>query len=122
MITKYQQWIAENVDGNGYGQCLEVTLQMQHAFPELQRIKGHYYCAIWGERCHWWLQTADGEVVDPTAMQFPSKGTGVYVPLCSDEPEPIGRCVNCGEYCYNDPNFCSSSCELSAVSFLNHGI
>ena len=77
--TKYSAWIAENVEGDGYGQCKEITRQMADAFPELTRVRGHYYCWAWGERAHWWLTYA-GDIIDPTSQQFPSKGHGEYVP------------------------------------------
>ena len=40
MKPKYLIWITENVTNNGYGQCAEVTLAMQKAFPELMRVRG----------------------------------------------------------------------------------
>lgn len=108
----YQQWIKDNVSGDGYGQCNIITLQMAKAFPELIRVRGHYYCMIWGERTHWWLITWDGEIIDPTAAQFPSKGAGVYVPWGEDEKEPTGRCLNCGDLVYTGGVFCSDNCEI----------
>jgi len=93
----YQHWIDQNVDVAG--RCKEITEAMVKEFPELRRVRGHYYCWIWGEREHWWLVTSDGEVIDPTAAQFPSKGEGRYVEF--DGQEPTGMCPNCGEYCYN---------------------
>jgi hypothetical protein len=35
-------------------------------------------CPIWGARDHFWCVDGEDNVVDPTASQFPSKGTGVY--------------------------------------------
>ena len=87
---KYADWILANVEGDGYGQCKEVTRQMAEAFPELKRIRGHYYCWAWGERAHWWLADANGTIIDPTAQQFPSKGKGEYVPWPEGAPEPTG--------------------------------
>ena len=68
------------------GRCAEATLAMAAVFPELTRVRGHYLCWVWGEREHWWLVEPNGEIVDPTADQFPSKGGGVYVPW--DEASP----------------------------------
>ena len=77
MKPEYRAWCAVHVGTTAedcYGRCAWATLAMQIAFPELIRVRGHYLCLIWGERDHWWLTTPEGEIVDPTAAQFPSKG------------------------------------------------
>lgn len=126
MPDKYQQWIDENVSGDGRGQCKEVTESMQKVFPELRRVRGHYYCMVWGEREHWWLVKPTGEIVDPTVQQFPSKGVGVYVEWDEEQEEPIGRCMHCGEYCYEskggDSNFCSAECASSEARECSHAL
>jgi len=83
-----------------YGNCEKVCRKMQRQFPELQLIRGHYYCIVWGERTHWWLQTECGDIIDPTAIQFPTNGSGVYEPWDETQEEPTGKCIQCGEYCY----------------------
>jgi hypothetical protein len=113
---KYAAWIAEHVEGDGYGQCEELTRRMAEAFPELSRVRGHYYCWAWGERAHWWL-TAGENVVDPTAQQFPSKGAGEYVPWDEGAPEPTGMCPNCGDPCYDGDTCCSAACTQSYVAY-----
>jgi hypothetical protein len=117
-MKKYDDWISENVDET-YGKCAELTLEMQEAFPELTRVRGHYYCYVWGEREHWWLLDEE-TVVDPSADQFPSKGTGLYVPLDESQPEPTGKCPNCGDYCYTGKSLCSENCEISYLAYLNN--
>lgn len=109
MRADYSAWISEHVSKT-YGTCAEVTLAMQQAFPELKRVRGHYYCAIWGQRAHWWLVAPDGSIVDPTKDQFPTKGTGFYEPWTEGAKEPTGICMNCGEYCYDGDPWCSESC------------
>ena len=87
-----------------YGQCERVCRAMIGEFPELILCRGHYWDFAWGAREHWWIETAageSGEIIDPTAVQFPSKGAGIYEPLDQDAPVPTGKCPNCGEYCYN---------------------
>ncbi len=106
----FAQWIAENV-GETYGTCGEVTALMAVQFPELTRVRGHYFCLAWGQREHWWLKTATGEIVDPTAGQFPSKGRGVYTEWNEGDEEPTGKCMNCGDYCYREELCCCASCE-----------
>jgi hypothetical protein len=117
MPDKYGAWIMEHVDGDGYGQCAEVTLSMQAAFPELQRVRGHYMCLVWGERAHWWLVTPDGQIVDPTAAQFPSKWSGAYLPWVEGSEEPTGRCPNCGGPCYGGGVCCSEQCHREFAAY-----
>ena len=115
MKVKYAAWIAQHVDANPIGQCKDVTATMAAAFPELKQVRGHYYCAVWGQRAHWWLVGTDGAVVDPTAAQFPSRGAGVYEPHVEGSPEPTGRCGGCGGYVYGGGSFCSEECEADAM-------
>jgi hypothetical protein len=117
MHAKYLNWIGDNVKGDGYGQCREVTERMAADFPELIRVRGHYYDIAWGEREHWWLMTAEGDVVDPTARQFPTKGSGEYVPWDESRPEPTGICPNCGEYVYDGNTCCSDACSSAYCAY-----
>ena len=56
------------------GNCREATAAMVKAFPELRRVRGHYgWCP------HWWCETPDGTVVDPTARQFTPGGIYIEV-------------------------------------------
>jgi len=98
----YDKWIKENVPV-ALGKCAEATVAMASAFPELRRVRGWYYCPIWGEREHWYLIGPTG-IVDPTASQFPSKGNGAYVEFKG--PEPTGQCAGCGAYIYDGSYFC----------------
>jgi hypothetical protein len=118
MKTEYRQWINENVK-EAYGKCVETTLAMTKAFPELIRVRGHYQCPLDGKRPHWWLKTSDGGIVDPTASQFSSGGVmGEYEGWVEGSPEPTGKCMNCGGYCYNNSNFCTQKC-LNSLSDAN---
>lgn len=109
MIPEYEKWIKDNVK-SVYCSCREVTEEMRKKFPELTRVRGHYHCVLWGRCPHWWLITAEGEIIDPTASQFPSRGAGYYEPWDESKPEPTGKCLNCGDYCYNGDACCSDSC------------
>ena len=110
-MSKYDQWIIANVS-DPLGKCSEYTLEMCQKFPELTRVRGHYYCYVWGQREHWWCKNGD-EIIDPTANQFPSNGYGEYVELDESLPEPTGKCLECGSYCYDNRYFCSDICEIS---------
>lgn len=109
-MTNYESWIAEHYPTreSAYGRCADATEAMQRAFPELRRVRGHFICAAWGERQHWWLVTADGTIVDPTLAQFPS--VGFYVPWAEGAMEPTGKCPNCGEFVYDSGTVCSDAC------------
>lgn len=110
MDKEYKKWIAENVK-EAYGKCVEITKQMQQAFPELRRVRGHYICPIDGERSHWWLETSAGVIVDPTASQFSSGGVmGEYIEWVEGTKEPTGKCMECGGYAYDNKNFCKQKC------------
>lgn len=117
-MSIYSAWIKDNVVGPGTGQCAEITAQMASAFPELRRVRGHYHCFAWGAREHWWLEALDGQVIDPTAMQFPSKGFGMYVEFGGEEP--TGMCPNCGEYIYGGGELCSERCHIEYVAYVNN--
>jgi hypothetical protein len=117
MKEEYRRWIADNVQGDGYGCCSEVTEAMAAAFPELTRVRGHYYCWVWGERTHWWLEDTENNIVDPTAAQFPSKGSGTYVPSDETQAEPTGRCPNCGGYVYDGSTCCSENCSIEYAAY-----
>jgi hypothetical protein len=113
---KYLDWIAANI-AKAYGECAEATDRMAAAFPELTRVRGHYYCPIWGERAHWWLVAPDGSIVDPTASQFPSGGMGQYEAWDESRPEPTGMCPNCGGECFDGNYCCSESCGRAYAAY-----
>lgn len=116
MKEAYRQWIANNVV-KPYGMCDEFTRLMVVAFPELQRVRGHYMCPVWGMRAHWWLIDDDGCLVDPTAEQFPSLGTGTYIAWEESQAEPTGVCPNCSGYCFNNDTCCSDKCGREYVAY-----
>lgn len=121
MQDRYREWIAQNVEET-YGKCQEVTEAMAAAFPDLIRVRGHYYCFLWGERAHWWLVDEAGDIVDPTAAQFPSKGAGEYVPWDESAPVPTGMCPNCGELVYGGESVCSEACGTAYVAYCTRGL
>lgn len=111
----YQEWIEANV-ADPYGRCEEATAQMAEAFPELRRVRGHYYCFAWGERQHWWMEDAEGNVVDPTAAQFPSGGRGHYEEW-DGSPLPTGSCPQCSNPVYDGGTCCSEACHAAYVAY-----
>lgn len=121
----YEEWITENA-GDPLGRCVDLTNAMVERFPELKKVRGHYYCPVRGERAHWWLVTPAGELVDPTKAQFPSNGGGKYVEWEEGAEEPIGKCANCGEYSYEsqggNDTVCGDACATSFMAYCNRPI
>ena len=113
MLEKYTIWMKANPKLCDYGKCVEATEAMVRAFPELKRVRGHYYDIAWGERQHWWLIDEDRNIIDPTKEQFPTKGKGHYEPWIEGEEEPTGKCLDCSGYYYGDRYFCSDECEIN---------
>ena len=124
MNEQYKAWIEANVPTRelAYGNCFSVTLNMQEAFPELRQVSGFYFDALWGRRTHWWLQTQDGQVVDPTARQFPTKGSGEYQEVVDTSEIPTGVCKHCGCDVYNHDTFCSERCEAATANYIRSGV
>lgn len=118
--SEYETWIREHVPDLAAAcmRCGEVSREMRAAFPELRLVRGHYICLILREELpHWWLVTHDGRVVDPTAIQFPSNGNGEYIPRDESQPEPTGRCYNCGNLCFDGSACCSTDCHVEYRAF-----
>lgn len=124
-MNDYDRWIADYVarhDGDVHRKCEEATLEMQEAFPELQRVRGHVW-TVGRQLPHWWLKAQDGTIVDPTLAQFS------FVPPVAEEyeawneldPEPIGKCMNCAclIFDHSPTPFCSRECHSEAAAELN---
>lgn len=116
MNLSYKEWI-DHLPDNVTSQCAERTLEMQKQFPKLIRVRGFYHCPRWGKSSHWWLKTKDNQIIDPTAKQFCAGG--IYEEHDESQPEPTGKCPNCGEYCYDNKSLCSKVCEKQYITYLN---
>lgn len=110
-------WIAEHVPPNPVAMCRRISEEMCEAFPELRRVRGHYYGGGM-QHAHWWCELPDGTVVDPTAAQFPPGGR--YVEYTG--PDPLGKCPNCGELVWEDKgggrDFCDRVCHDAYLRYL----
>lgn len=127
-MTGYTKWIKTNVPTyeSSYGKCHEVCMAMNKKFPELKLIRGWYtdlgLPPNKEQRQHWWLKTDDGEIIDPTSKQF-------YIPDIQENYEefivgkhkiPTGKCMNCGELCYDGKiNSCSAKCSKALHEYYN---
>lgn len=74
------------------GRCKELAEDEIKKDNTLRLVRGHYYCYGGPARQHWWCETPDGVVVDPSKGQFLSNVNGVY-----EEFDGIYICDQCGE-------------------------
>jgi len=108
-LEKYREWIS-SYEGDIWRKCAQVTALMADEFPELTRVRGHVEIAESDRpQQHWWLETGDGKVVDPTADQWLMILR--YHPWMEGVEEPTGKCPECGGYSYGGRTLCSDSCE-----------
>lgn len=126
MIDKrYLDWISDNfpTPESAHCKCREATEEMVEVFPELVRVRG--FAVVWEpyglpptKAPHWWCETVEGVVVDPTGHQYPTEILH-YEPLDESKGEPTGKCPNCGELCYQGRYTCSEKCEEEFIAYLN---
>lgn len=95
------------------GKCKAMSEEVVANNPSLRLVRGQYICPVWGEQSHWWTQSPEGRVFDPTRDQFPSKGIGAYV-----EFSGVIECSNCGKemkeedaVIYGNYAFCGYRCN-----------
>jgi hypothetical protein len=75
------------------GKCKEMSEALVAEDPTLTLVRGHYFCPIWGsDEQHWWCVKPDGTIIDPTKLQFPSAGRGIYSPF-----DGTCSCEQCGK-------------------------
>lgn len=119
--NSYEAWISmyRSRVPSTYGKCKEATAEMKAVFKELDIVRGHVWCA-WGQRSHFWCVDPKGNIVDPTADQFPG-GVGEYMPWKPGDAVRVGKCMNCGDEIWRpvrtldeEPqhaSVCSEECE-----------
>jgi hypothetical protein len=123
--SSYWDWLQANYAGqNLKARCGPIVREMVKEFPELKACPGHYICPVSGQHEHWWCETEDGEIVDPTYSQFVSQGFGEYEPWPEGEPIPIGKCFNCGGLVYTAEHggVCSENCHIEYRAYLMEGV
>lgn len=114
---RYYEWIDERLRrGSPRTQCAEWTREMVQAFPELKRVRGHVEL-LNGRPAHWWCVAPSGEIIDPTISQF--NGIIVaYHPHVEGDPEPVGKCLNCGAYVFAPRrSACSPDCDAELQAY-----
>lgn len=104
------------------GRCKELVDAAIQSDPTLTAVRGFYFCPVWGKRDqHWWAVKPDGTIVDPSALQFPSRGYGIYEPF-----DGVVECAQCGEEMNEDAAwrlegryaYCSYTCYGRFVGVL----
>jgi hypothetical protein len=109
----YFAWMnAKNKGNDPLNKCAEWTKEMQEAFPELQRVRGHVILNSGMERPHWWLTAPDGTILDPTSNQFCGSYYGGqwivgYLPFDESKGEPKGKCMVCSADSWYESAACS---------------
>lgn len=120
MTPDLRAWLEKYLADDPTGKCAALTQALVEAFPSLRRVRGHYFCPMTGKAYpHWWCETSEGAVIDPTSAQFPSMGLGAYEEHTG--PEPTGKCPNCGGYCYDGGQVCSDRCAREYTAYLQNG-
>ncbi len=95
------------------GKCKEYCEAAIKEDPTLTLVRGHYFCPIWNSNeQHWWTVKETGEIYDPTRLQFPSNGLGIYT-----EFDGQVECSQCGKIIPEEEaifasryGFCSNQC------------
>lgn len=95
------------------GKCKEFCDKLIAKHPHLTLVRGYYFCPIWNvEEQHWWCEDINGTIIDPTKLQFGSKGLGIYRKF-----DGTVECSNCGKIVAEEDaqhsgrySFCSSRC------------
>lgn len=103
------------------GKCHLYVWEWIKENPALLPQSGFYDCLFWGYRQHWWAIDEDGEVFDPTDLQFPSSGAGEYIPL----HEAQIPCPECGDIIppfrigmfHHNHMVCSEDCYSRMIGF-----
>lgn len=95
------------------GKCKEACEALHAVLPELRMVRGYY-----DGQPHWWLKTPEGNIVDPTALQF----TIANIPDLYEEFDGYVACAECGEPTKEseaviDGNYacCSTRCMMRLV-------
>ena len=127
----YVEWIKAYVERHRatgiLGRCRQASEEMRAVFPELRLVRGHVHVIGMhaGSRAHWWLETADGTVVDPTESQFPAVLD--YDEWRPGHPVRISKCMDCGQEIWQEvesldnvpeQRFCDEGCRRSFAASL----
>lgn len=153
--SKYAAWIEAH--DYGRGDCALASEEMCRSFPELRKVRGWFLINLpegglseanlqmirrgeYGLE-HWWCVTQEGDIVDPTLIQFDSISytrrliglswlglfqqfsEGItadqYVQFREEvDSEPVGRCMCCGGYVWDYSSGSASACSAECLEAL----
>jgi hypothetical protein len=94
LFERYAEFDETMEDYQKYrGKCKEYVDKLVAENPKLVAVRGYYHCPIWGKQAHWWCKDEEGNIIDPTVKQFPTKG------VCASYEEYNGmvECAECGK-------------------------
>ena len=142
--ARYDKAIAE-VERKGdaiRGFCHSEAVTFVERFPELILVRDNVFSLttikqyIGGidqitnedidvENGHWWCETPDGQIVDPTRAQVGDWQAMHYAAFDESKPHklPTGKCYNCGYLCYGrSDGVCSDDCGNAYAAYLNNEV
>ena len=99
--------------------CKEMSESFIKENPEFRLVRGYYFDPIWNRKePHWWCEDKEGNIHDPTKLQFPSGGIKDFY----TEFDGYFECAECGvkvkeENAVQMGNYvvCSSECAMKLV-------
>lgn len=99
------------------GKCKEMSEALVKENSALTLVRGFYYCPVWGAQPHWWAKDTEGKIHDPTKLQFPSAGSGVYEEFDGTMPcEGCGKMTTEADATFSGHHvYCSNACAYRAV-------
>jgi hypothetical protein len=99
------------------GKCKPLAEAEIEKDSTLRLVRGYYYCPYWGKQQHWWTETPDGTINDPSKLQFPSAGHGEYVEFDGNIICEVCCKKQKEEYAYfmGSHAYCSSECYIKDV-------
>lgn len=102
--------------------CAQFSRALAERFSSLKAVAGFYFSPNGASRGeHWWTEDADGNIIDPTADQFPCQGAGRYVRYSPNLHKTVkGKCMGCGAGLYSRTGIypCSLGCaEMLAKEY-----
>ena len=124
MKPEYNDFIRNISLQESMGNCQHYSSQMVINFPELRIAQGFVILSNNKKYQHQWCVSPDTtsyQIVDPTVKQY----TGYYVigyeELKEDDPIPVGKCMNCGNWIMSNATdhtpFCSEKCWKEYINF-----
>jgi len=105
------------------GKCRELCDALIKENPDLILVRGWYYEPLWSrEEQHWWCKDKEGNIHDPSHLQFPSCGVSEFY----REFKGLFNCSNCDKEVKEEDIgsaegryvFCSHKCHGKFIGVL----